>query len=439
MNIRVQTLNNCNEINLKLSELTDGINSIKVENQEKSGIIQLLREKLEFFNELDDKNFKDEANDSQNSDYELYEGKLLISEQINQLEESSIDVENYQLPHLINMLLRSILDKEEQLESNNKQCIQNMKEQNHQFLKEINDLIEWKKHLENENDKLFSEIEKYKHVQNILIDKDNELSNLKEDYSKIQLIYNEECKKNLQLNMLIEEYHHKLNEKELKCVDSNILIKTLESNLIQESKKLINVSSLYAKEKENFLMTEKHTQQMIEEFTKQIEEKNNIAISLKNDHSNLKYHTSLAEAEIVNLKQNIITLEYQLNLKNKTIQDLLKKYQNGHSTKLNDLLQTLSRFEQQMDIVLDDLFSCKKKLFNYENVLNSMQETVQHQLETKNNRTLINTKIEPTKFQELLKNATLEKDEILSEHQNEIESLKQKHNFEITLLNGRYL
>lgn len=439
MNIRVQTFNNYNEIDLKLSKLTNDIKSIMLENQEKSVIIQSLKKKLKFYNKLADKNSINVPDDSQNNDNELYKGKLCISEQINQLKGYNIDAENYQLPNLINILMTSILDKEEELESYNKQCITNMMEQNYQLLKEINDHNEWKKHLETENENLFLEIEHYKHAQNILIDTDNELNNLKKDYSKIQLVYDEKCKENLQLIIAIEEYHHKLSEKDLKYIDSDILIKTLKSNLIQESNKLKHMSSLYAREKENVLMIEKHTQQMIEEFTEQIQEKNNTAMSLRNEYIDLKNHISSAEAEIENLKQNINTLEYKLNSKNKTIQDMLKKYQNRHSMKLNDLLHTLSRFEQQMDIVLDDLFSCKKKLFNYENVLNSMQETVQHQSETNSNRISNHKKIEPIKFQELMKNFMIEKDAILSEHQKEIESLKQKHYFKITLLKGGYM
>jgi len=103
MDIRVETLNNYDEIlnivdrlkkeliikDLKLSQVMDDMRSVKAENEEKNAILRLLQEKSsEMSNGFEDNNMGGILDYSQNNN-ELYEGKSLIVEHINHLEESN--------------------------------------------------------------------------------------------------------------------------------------------------------------------------------------------------------------------------------------------------------------------------------------------------------------------------------------------------------------
>lgn len=371
--------------NLKVSQLMDDISSIKAENEKKNDIIQLLREQHSApnYEQLDTKFNGVNKND------ELYEGKLLIAEQINQLEENNnIDANNYELADLISIFIRSIFSKEEHLEAINKHLTQSMRDQNQQLMKEIDDHKKWQKHLENENERLIAEIEYYKRTQKQLIRRENEDSDLKKDFSKIQCMYDDLLRENARQKTILVEHQRKLSQKNVKCIDLDNLVKILQSNLTEETNKLKTANSMYINEREKCQRVENQAQQVIEELTVQIYEKNRNIASMQDECTALKQYISSTEAEVDNLKHNTITLEYALSEKNKTIRKMSKtatQQQQYTATQFRDLMHILSTLEQQMDIVLNDLCSCKKKIVKYESVLNGMQNTIQQQSETRNN------------------------------------------------------
>lgn len=450
INICRKTLNNYDEIlnfidkfkeelyikNLKISQLLDDICLIKAENKDKNDPTHLLqKQNTDFYHTFLDKslvNFMD--HNSQNNN-ELYKGKIFIVEQINQLEgTSNIEINNYELIDLINMFMRSILDKEEQLETINKHCIQGIEDQNQQLIKEINDHKEWQKHLENENERLSSEIEDYKQCQKKLISKENEYNHFKENYLKMQCMYDNLHKENVSLKTSIIEYQHQLSEKNIKSIDDNNLIKILQSNLKDQSKKVEQTNSMYLNEKEKCQQIENHTKQMTEEFIAQINEKNHNIASIQDECLALKYHINLTKVEVSNLKQNIIILEYELKEKNKTLQSILKTSieEQQNKTQFNDLLHILSTLEQQMDVVLNDLNTCKKKLINYESVLKIMQNTIQQQTKTRNEWKTEHKYIKDKAYKKLLEKEIKSKKYILLEHQIELENLKNNSNLNAT-------
>lgn len=436
---------------LKFSQLMDDMNMIKAENEKKNDIIQLLQDKYsEYSNELLDVNINSEFYDSQKN--EIYEGKLLIVEQIKQLNGfCHAEAENYRLSDLINMLIMAIFDKEVQLEILNTNSIQNIQEQNRQLIKEIDDHKEWQKHLESENEKLNSDIEIYKRKQNILINKENEHNDLKEDNLKIQCLYDELSKEKIYLKRLVNEYQNRLTEKEIKCEDSDHLIKTLKSNLTEQVDKTEQVNSMYNNEKQKCQRIESHIQQMIEEFTVKIHEKNNEMQSILDEYCILKDCISSANAEIENLKHNITTLEYTIGEKNKTIQHLVK-YKNKQefstisSSQFNELIQILNNLNLQMDILLNDLCTYKIKITDYENVLYNMRNTIQTQHNVRNylKTKKINIKyIKSIKYQKFSKKLIKEKEITSLKHQKdvdifkkEIENLTNEYNLKNTSLVG---
>lgn len=423
---------------LRFSQLMDDMCLIKAENEEKNCTIQMLQEKYsEFAHEYIDVNLKCAFDDSQNT--ELYEGKLLILEQINQLNGSyNAEAENYRLPDLINLLVMLIFDKEVQLETLNTESIHIIQEQNQQLIKEIDDHKEWQKHLEYENEKLNYDIEHYKQKQNILMSKDNEHNDLKEDYLKIQYMYDELSKENAQLKIFFNEYQNRLNEKEFKCDDSDHLIKILKSNITEQVDKTKQAISMYDNEKEKCQRIESHTQQMIEEFTVRIHEKNIDIQSMQDESCTLKDLVASANAEIENLKQNISALDYAIVEKNKTIKDLVKyknkqQFKTTPSLEFNELIHILNCLNQQMDTILGDLCTYKIRIVNYENVLYNMQNTIQQQFQL---QSYLKTK-------QFSKNLIKEKEMISLQHQkeidifkNEIENLKREHQLKITNLVG---
>jgi len=391
MDIRVETLNNYDEIlnivdrlkeeliikDLKLSQVMDDMRSIKAENEEKNVILQLLQEKYsEITNEFVDNNMGGILDYSQNNN-ELYEGKLLIVEHINHLEESNVvEVESHRLPILFDILLKMYSSKEYHLETINR----HNEDQNQQLLKEIGEHKEWQKYLENENGNLYSELKKYKDVQKMLMDKVSEYNNLKEDYSKMQCMYDDElCKTDAVSKLLVDKYKQQLTEMEIKCVDKDNLIKTLKYNLTEQTNKFEQTSSMYNDEREKCLRIERYMKQMTEECTDLVHKKNIKIASIEDKCVTLKDHFGSCKAEVGNLKHNITTLKCALNKKNKILQETLNK-------------------------------------------LNEMQA---HTAQT--------TFIEQQNL-----NGIKEKETILLEHRKEIECLKQKHDLNITHLTSMY-
>lgn len=418
---------------LKFSQLIEDMYLIKAENEEKNGIIQLLQEKYsEFSNESVYVNINRVFDDSKKS--EIYEGKLLIVEQIKQLNGScNVEPENYRLSDLINMLMMAIFDKEVQVEILNTNSLHSIQEQNQQLIKEIDDHKEWQKHLECENEKLNSEIELYKGKQNILTNKENEHNKIKEDNLKIQYLYDELSKEKTYLKRLVDECQNRLTENEIKCEDSDNLIKVLKSNLTEQVDKTERANLMYNNEKEKNQRIESDIQQMIEEFTAKIHEKN-IEIQLILDECcTLKDHKNSADAEIENLKHNITILDYVINEKNKTIQDLIK-YKNKQefitsSSQLNELIQILKKLYSHMDLILSDICTYKKVILNYENVLCNMQNTIQTQYKIKN---YLKTKqknieyIKRIKYQELSEKIIQEKEIISLNYRKEVDIFKKE-------------
>lgn len=435
MDIRVKTLNNYDEIlnsidlfteelyikNLKISQLMDDLCSVKAENEEKNGIIQLLKDKSsKYSNEYVDKNLDDRLDCSQ-YDNELYEGKLLISEQINQLVESrNIEAESYQLSDLINILIKTILDKEEILENINKQNTQKIKEQNQQLMKELDDNKDWQKYLEKDIEKLNSQIENYEHVIEMLKVKENVQNNFKENYTKIQLMYDELYRDDVHLKILIDKYKHQLSEKEIKCIDNDILIKTLQLSLTEQANKLEQAHCMYKNENKNFQKIEIHNQQMIEKYRAQIREKNIDIASLQNKCFNLKDQISSAEAEINNLKQNITILNHKLNKKNKIIQEISNK-QVTHSLEFNDQLHTMSKIEEQ-SIINDEEYVLSKHM--------NMKSFTQSK--TDNNWIAKHKNIKKINHQNVMN----DKEIILLDHQMKIKRLEKYYNLNIANLTG---
>lgn len=462
-NIRVETLSNYDEIlhsvdkfkeelfikDLKIAQLMDDMRLTNKDNEEKNCIIQLLRENCtKFPNELVYKNFNGAFDCSQNNN-ELYESKLLIADQINQIQGSSnFESENHKLPDLIHMLARLIADKEEHLKTINRRLISNIEDQNQQLIKEIDDHKKWQKHLENENEKLSYEIEEKKKVQKLLIQKEDQRNNLEEDYSKMEIMYNERCKENDHFITLFNDYRQRLSDWKIKYVDADNVIKTLQSDLIEETHKLELVTTKYKNEKEKNKINETYTQKMIDEFTNQLHEKE-IGIALaQNDCNILKHRVESAEADIENLRHNIITLEYVLDEKNKTIQDMLKsqsKQQQRHVTTYsllsNNQLHINSKLEEQIDIILDDLGTYQKTIIGYEKVLYIMQNAVQQQAKIRDYRIAKYHHHKDIEYEDkatLTDNSTREKEINLFQHQIEMEDLKDKYNTKIARMAGMY-
>uniref|UniRef100_A0A2S2N7Q7 Uncharacterized protein n=1 Tax=Schizaphis graminum TaxID=13262 RepID=A0A2S2N7Q7_SCHGA len=452
MNIRVKTLNNYDEIlnsveklkvelyikDLKISQLKDKIYSM---NEEKNIQLHSLRENLsEFPKELIDENFDGTFDNLQNNN-ELYEGKILITEQINQIQGSSdFKSENHQLNDLINMFARLTADKEEHLKIINKGLIRNFEDKNQQLIKEIDDHKQWQKHLENENEKLNHEVEDLRHVHKMLIGKENEHKTLKEDYSKMQLMYDKLNKDATHLLTLLDDYRQRLTNREMKCIDGNNLIKTLQSNLLEQTNKFEFANAMYNKEKEKCQRNETYTQQMIDDFTSQLHEKDiNIAL-VRNECNSLKHQIESAEADVENLKHKTITLEYMLTEKNNTIKNMLKaqRKQQHRATSQSSLLLSdnqlhiYNQLVQQMDILLDNLSNWQNIIVGYEKVLYNMLNVIQQQSKKRNYLMSKYQYIKDIEYKATLtEHLTKEKEVILSQHQNEMDDVKEKYNSKI--------
>eukprot|EP00102_Acyrthosiphon_pisum_P008459 XP_003245130.2 PREDICTED: GRIP and coiled-coil domain-containing protein 2-like isoform X2 [Acyrthosiphon pisum] len=444
MNIRVKTLNNYDEVlqsleklkeklcikDLKISQLKDELCFI---NEEKKNKLQLLHKNLsEFPEKLIDQNVHDAFDCSQNND-ELYKGKMLIAEQINQIQGSTnFESENHQLCDLINMFVRLATDKEEDLKTINRRLVRKVEDKNQQLLKEIDDHKKWQKHLENENAKLNSEFEHKKQIQKILISKEDEHKKLKEDCSKMQLMCDELNKKYPHLIKSLNEHRQLLTESNMRRFDNDNLIKTLQLNLIEQTNKFELVNAKYNKEKEKCQENETYTQQMMDEFTSCLQKKEiNIAL-VQNECNDLKHQIKAEEDYIEHLKHEIITLKN----KNKTIKEIIKaksKQQQQHrTTSQSSSLISDNELEQQMDILLDNISTWQNSIVGYEKVLYNMQNAMHQQSKIRNYCIAKNQHLKDIEYKaRITENLIQEKEVILFQHQNEIEDMKVKYNSKI--------
>ncbi|XP_025423030.1 golgin subfamily B member 1-like [Sipha flava] len=421
---------------LKIIRLMDDINLLKIK-KDQNGIKELFGERItEFSENLEGEYFDNILNDSKNRN-ELNECKLLIAEEINQLKGSSdivYEVENYRMPDLINMILNIIRDKAEHFETINNNLSQYVEDHN-QLFKEIDNYKEWQERLESENGRLTIEIENHKFDRTLFINKENEYNDLKKEYSQLLSAYDKVNKKNVQLKSLVNHYKEQLAEKEINCVDSDNIIKTLNLNLNEQTNKLNQTIVMYNNEKAIHKKNESYVQQMVEDFTDRIQEKNVEIEAMQNECSMLKQINNSAEEEIQNLRDNVMTLEYVLskrNEKNKTYQEKKELRKHQSLMQFNDFLHVLSTLEQQMNIMLEDMFTCKKKITRYESVLHNMQNAIQQQCLARSGWIAKHENIK--KKYDIMKNEMGKKHDTLLEHQVEVDNLKKDYNLRITSL-----
>ncbi|KAL5233371.1 hypothetical protein ACI65C_000781 [Semiaphis heraclei] len=429
---------------LKISQLKDDICSI---NEEKNIQLQVLHGNLaEFPEKFIDQSVHSAFDCSQNNN-ELYEGKMLIAEHINQIQGTTdFESENHKLCDLINMLARLTADKEEHLKTINRCLIENIEDKNQQLIKEIDDQKKWQKHLENENEKLNSEFEGKRLVQQLLICKENEHKKLKEDYAKMQLMYDELNKKNAHLITLLDEHRQLLAERKMKCVDNDNLIKTLQLNLKEQTNKCELAIAKYKNEKEKCQKNETYTKQMVDEFTDCLGQKEISIALVRSELNDLKQHIKSEEDYIGNLKHEVMTLGNALDEKNKTIQEMSKaqskQQQHTATTRSSSLvsenqLHIMSKLEEQMDQLLDSCFTWNKTIAGYEKVLFNIQNSVRQQSKKINYRISKNQHLKDIEYKlTLTENVTKEKEVIIFQLQNEMEDIKEKYNSKITHMEG---
>jgi len=458
MNIRLKTFNNYDEIlqsleklkeelyikDLKISQLEDEI--IYSIDEEKKIQKQLLHENAF---KLPDQNFHGVFDYTQNNN-ELYESKMLIAEKINQIKGSSaVKFEDHKLCDLINMFAKLTTDREDNLKTINICLIKNIEDKNQQLIKEINDHIKWQIHLENENEKLNSEIKKKIIVQAILIDKQNEYNNLKQDYLKMQLMYDKLNEKDAHLLTLLDECRQRLSDREIKSVYGDSIIKTLQSNLIEQTNKCELVNAKYNKEKEICQKNKMYTQQIMDEFTDRFYEKQIELALVQNESNDLKRRIKSDKDYTINLKSDIITLENVLKEKNKIIhmlnsQSKLRQQQDQHtvmsrsSSLLSDNhLHINSKLEELMDILLENVCTWKNIIVGYEKVLYTMQNAVQQQIKKSNFWVDKYQHLKDIEYKATLtENLTKEKEFILLQHKNEMEDIRDKYNLKIAHMAG---
>jgi len=409
--------------------------------QKKKNKLQLLHKNLSKFPEkLIDQHVHEAFDCSQNND-ELYEGKKLIAEHMNQIQGSTyFESENHQLCDLINMFVRLATDKEKDLKTINRQLIRNVEDKNQQLIKEIDDHKKWQKHLENENAKLNSEFEHKKQIQNILISKEDKHKKLKEDCSKMQLMCDELNKKYPNLIKSLNEHQQLLTESNMKCFDNDNLIKTLQLNLIEQTTILDLLNAKYNKEKEKCQENETYTQQLMDEFTSCLHKKEiNIAL-VQNECNDLKHQIKAEEDYIEHLRHEVITLEN----KNKTLKEILKaqskqqqQQQHNAATSQSSSLISDNELEQQMDILLDNISNWQNRIVGYEKVLYNMQNAIQQQSKIRNYCIAKNQHLKDIKYKATVTECLIqEKEVILFQHQNEVEDIKEKYNSKIARMAG---
>ncbi|XP_060874151.1 centrosomal protein of 112 kDa-like [Metopolophium dirhodum] len=448
MNIRLSTLNNYDEILQSVEKLKEGlyIKDLKISqledeilysiNEEKYIQLQLLHENVFQF---PDQNFHDAFDYTQNNN-ELYEGKMLIAEQINQIQGSSdVEFENHKLCDLINMLAKLTTDKEENLKTVNICLIKNIEDKNQQLIKEINDYKKWQIYLENENEKLNSQIKNQIMVQTILIGKQNEHNNLKQDYLKLKSMYDK--LKERDLLTLLDECRQRLSDVEIKCVDGDRLIKKLQSNITEQTNKYKLVNAKYNKEKEKCQKNKIYTQQIMDEFTDRLHEKQIEIALVQNESNDLKHRIKSDKDYTWNLKCYIITLDNVLKEKNKIIHKLKtqskqqqQQQQHTATSRSSSLLSgnhlhINSKLKEQMDILLNNVGTWKNIIVGYEKVLYNMQNAAQQQSKKSNYWIDKYQHLKDIEYKATLtENLTKEKEFILLQHQNEIEEIREKYN-----------
>jgi chromosome segregation ATPase len=196
---------------------------------------------------------------------------------------------------------------------------------------------------------------------------------------------------------------------------------------------------MYNNEKAIHKKNESYVQQMVEDFTDRIQEKNVEIEAMQNECSMLKQINNSAEEEIQNLRDNVMTLEYVLskrNEKNKTYQEKKELRKHQSLMQFNDFLHVLSTLEQQMNIMLEDMFTCKKKITRYESVLHNMQNAIQQQCLARSGWIAKHENIK--KKYDIMKNEMGKKHDTLLEHQVEVDNLKKDYNLRITSLVGMF-
>lgn len=422
---------------LKITQLKDDINLLKTKNEEQNSITEIIGIK-EFSYDLGGEYLNGLLDNSQNRNELNEECKLLIAEEINQLGGSSDiiqNVESYRMPDLISMFINIVRQKTEYFETIISNLSQYVEDHN-QLLKEIDNYKEWQERLESENGRLNIEIDNYKFDRTMFMSKQNEYNDIKKEYSQTQYAYDEMCNKYARLESLVKQYKEELTKKEINCVDNENLIKILNLNVSELTNKLKVTMMMYKNEQEKLKKHESYVQQMVEEFTDRIQEKNMEIISVQDECSILKQSTYSAEEEIQNLRNNVVTLEYVLrNKKNETEQK--NKQEQQSLLQFNDLLHVLSVLEQQMSIMLDDMSTCKRKIVSYENMLHNMQNAIQQQSLTRN-RWASNHENIKKEYKELIENEMKKKQETLLEHQIKVDNLKKDHNLRITSFAGMF-
>lgn len=424
---------------LKITQLSDDINLLKTRKEKQNNIKEIFEGRItEFSDDLESEYFDGILYDDYQNRNELNEGKLLIAEEINHLRGSGDivgEVENYRMPDLINILINIIREKSENCEVNSNNLSQYVEEQN-QLLKEIDNHKEWQERLESENARLNIEIDNHKFDRTMFTSKEKECNDLKKEYSQLQYEYDLVCTKYDQLKSLINQYKEQLTEKEINCVDSDIIIKTQNLNISELTNKLNQTMLMSKNDQEKNKKIESYVQQMIEELTDQIQEKNVEIVSVQDECSILKRKIDSADEEIQNLRHNIVTLEYVLSKKNNENEiEQENKKQRESQLQFNDLLHVLSMLEQQMSIMLDDMSACKKKIVSYENVLHNLQNAIEQQYLTRNRWITKHENIKKD-YNKLMKNVIKIKQDTSLEHQLEIDNLKKDYNLKITSVVG---
>ncbi|XP_050433644.1 putative leucine-rich repeat-containing protein DDB_G0290503, partial [Adelges cooleyi] len=319
--------------NLKIADQEKENIIIKSENEENNLIIQLLQH--HFLQDPSKFNWlSDQVSTLQEKSYiekELFDGKLLIVEEINQIEGinavsaegfNGISAENSNLSDLIHILLRTIFEKKEYLHNESRQQLQYKEDQNQQLTKELEDLKEWQNHIENENEKLLNEIEEYKQNKIAFMNNKNELYELKECLHKTQATIDQYHKEAKTLKRLLNERQNELNEKDIRYNDATELINLLRSNLAEQTKNNEEMCLSYHEEREKRNSAYNEIESASKELTIRVHEKNDMVTMLQEENCNLQHEMLLSRTHIENFNIKIELLENNVREKTQTIQKL---------------------------------------------------------------------------------------------------------------------
>ncbi|XP_050522695.1 probable DNA double-strand break repair Rad50 ATPase [Daktulosphaira vitifoliae] len=360
---------------------------LKLENSKQNCIIQLLKENVRETHEFDQSS---ETQGHNLAESELIEGKSLIVEEINQLEGYIYtNIEESNLSELINILIRTILEKEEYLVYQNKQQLHDVENYNFQLLKEIEELKQWQHHQEHENEKLLNELEDYKKSNTFFSIKEQEILKLKEHFIKIQAQSDDYLKELTSCKLLMHECQDKLEEKELRYNDAVELHTIVQSNLAEQIDKYDNLHLMYNKDKKKWQNDEIKKKKLITGINSQLEEKEKLIEVLKENNFKLTQELTLSENIVENYKQKINCLEEELNDKNIKIQELQNsnikhKQQDASFSQLTSVVKNLSIIDDRLNIFQNYLITFKNKINEYENVINGIQNLVDQKCSEEN-------------------------------------------------------